>query len=214
MQATLDVNNNNANQSQYLTKELAVEDAEYVCPGQRLGHCDDFVAGEGTYERNNYIHASVVGFRRISQQSASATPARPILSVVKEREPAVVPDLQNTVTARVTKVNPRFASVEILCVGSKTLKEAFPGIIRAQEVRATETDKVEIYKCFRPGDIVKAEVISLGDSRSYFLSTAKNELGVIFAKSIAGAAMIPISWEAMICPKTKMKEFRKVAKTS
>jgi hypothetical protein len=53
-------------------------------------------------------------------------------------------------------------------------------------VRATEIDKIEIYKCFRPGDIIKAEVISLGDSRSYILSTAKNEYGVMYATSVAG----------------------------
>jgi exosome complex component CSL4 len=113
-------------------------------------------------------------------------------------------------------------------------------------VRATEVDKVEIYKSFRPGDIVSAEIvrshlpsiggssanaflpqISLGDARSYFLSTAKNELGVIYAKSVANVTvtllacvrslilwsqMIPISWNQMQCPKTKTKEFRKVAK--
>jgi exosome complex component CSL4 len=81
-----------------------------------------------------------------------------------------------------------------------------------QDVRATETNKVEIYKSFRPGDVIRAEVISLGDFRSYYLSTAKNELGVVFAKSVAGHTMIPISWEMMQCPKTKMKEYRKVAK--
>jgi exosome complex component CSL4 len=72
--------------------------------------------------------------------------------------------------------------------------------------------QVEIYKSFRPGDIVRAVVISLGTSRSYFLSTARNDLGVIFARSVAGVTMIPLSWECMICPKTKTKEFRKVCK--
>jgi len=52
----------------------------------------------------------------------------------------------------------------------------------------------------------------LGDARSYYLSTAKNEYGVIFAKSVAGATLIPISWEQMQCPRTKTKEYRKVAK--
>ncbi len=33
---------------------------------------------------------------------------------------------------------------------------------------------------------MRAEVISLGDARSYYLSTAKNELGVVYATSIAG----------------------------
>jgi exosome complex component CSL4 len=58
--------------------------------------------------------------------------------------------------------------------------------LRKEDIRATEKDKVEIYKSFRPGDIVQARVSSLGDSQSYFLSTAENELGVIFAMSEAG----------------------------
>lgn len=41
-----------------------------------------------------------------------------------------------------------------------------------------QVDKVEVFKCFRPGDIVRARVISLGDARQYYLSTAENELGV------------------------------------
>ncbi|KAG5462553.1 MAG: hypothetical protein BJ554DRAFT_4656 [Olpidium bornovanus] len=138
---------------------------------------------------------------------------------------------------------------------------------RTQDVRAVEKDDVQIYKCFRPGDVVRAQVvgccraaapmhflkttdnlsaaaargrrpsqISLGDARSYQLSTAHNDLGVIFAKSVAvrsflvffldpgnadglfprlcraGAMMGPISWREMMCTKTKAIEFRKCAK--
>jgi exosome complex component CSL4 len=61
-------------------------------------------------------------------------------------------------------------------------------------------------------DVVRAQVLSLGDSRSYYLSTAKNELGVVLAKSISGEALVPISWEQMQCPSTLKKEYRKVAK--
>lgn len=69
---------------------------------------------------------------------------------------------------------------------STALKEPFRGTIRKEDVRATEKDRVEIYKCFRPGDIVVAKVMSLGDALSYQLSTADNSLGVVFAKSEAG----------------------------
>jgi len=55
-------------------------------------------------------------------------------------------------------------------------------------------------------------LISFGDKKSYYISTAQNEFGVIFAKSVAGATMVPISWESMQCPKTKVIESRKVAK--
>lgn len=54
---------------------------------------------------------------------------------------------------------------------------------------------MEVVKSLRPGDIIRARVISLGDSTQYFLSTAENELGVRWAKSAAGAIMIPISWQ-------------------
>jgi len=45
------------------------------------------------------------------------------------------------------------------------------------------------------------------------LTTAENELGVVIAKSeAAGEKMVPISWTEMQCPKTYIKELRKVAK--
>ena len=53
-------------------------------------------------------------------------------------------------------------------------------------MRAGERDKVEIYKSFRPGDVIMAKVLSLGDAQSYYLTTCENELGVVFAKSVAG----------------------------
>lgn len=46
--------------------------------------------------------------------------------------------------------------------------------------------QVEIYSSFRPGDLIRAQVVSLGDSRSYFLSTARNDCGVVYAKSTSG----------------------------
>uniref|UniRef100_A0A2K6GTV2 Exosome component 1 n=1 Tax=Propithecus coquereli TaxID=379532 RepID=A0A2K6GTV2_PROCO len=101
----------------------------------------------------------------------------------------------------VSSINSRFAKVHILYVGSTPLKNSFRGTI------------VEIYKSFRPGDIVLAKVISLGDAQSnYLLTTAENELGVVVAHSESGVQMVPISWCEMQCPKTHIKEFRKVAR--
>ena len=73
----------------------------------------------------------------------------------------------------------------ILGVESTSLKEPFKGTIRKEDVRATEKDKVEMYKSFRPGDIVLARVLT-PHTQTYLLSTAENELGVVFAKSEAG----------------------------
>ncbi|XP_054238364.1 exosome complex component CSL4 isoform X4 [Indicator indicator] len=79
--------------------------------------------------------------------------------------------------------------------------------------KKSEDGGVEVYKSFRPGDIVLAKVISLGDAQSnYLLSTAENELGVVVARSEAGVQMVPISWCEMQCPRTHTKDFRKVAR--
>ena len=56
-------------------------------------------------------------------------------------------------------------------------------MIRKEDVRATEKDRVEMYRSFRPGDISLARVISLGDAMvGYLLTTAENELGVVIAR--------------------------------
>ncbi len=70
----------------------------------------------------------------------------------------------------------------------------------------------------------------MGDARSYYVTTARNDLGVIFATSEAGefvslavivtateihstgATMQPVSWQEMRCPKTGKIEKRKCAK--
>ncbi|KAG4919714.1 hypothetical protein JHK84_057031 [Glycine max] len=133
-----------------------------------------------------------------------------------------VPQPGSVVIARVTKVMARSASADIMCVGPKSVREKFTGIIRQQDVRATEIDKVDMHLSFHPGDIVRALVLSLGDARAYFLSTAKNELGVVSAESIAGEILLifweynydPVSWTEMQCPLTGQIEQRKVAKAA
>lgn len=51
----------------------------------------------------------------------------------------------------------------------------------------------------------------MGDSRAYFLSTAKNHLGVVSALSSSGKPLKPVSWEEM-ADDAGVREFRKVAK--
>lgn len=38
-------------------------------------------------------------------------------------------------------------------------------------------------KCYLPGDIIRAKLISYGDSLKLYISTAEDDLGVIFAKN-------------------------------
>ncbi|KAG7383305.1 Exosome complex component CSL4 [Phytophthora pseudosyringae] len=149
--------------------------AGYVAvPGQRLAAEDGKLkAGSGVYVRDGAFFASICGKWRISQDVVEVT------RVNKTVATAQVLRLGDVVIGRVAKITSRQVMVEILCVGETVLKEAFPGTIRLEDVRNHDIDKLVMEEVFSPGMLVKAAVLSFGDTRSYFLSTAKSGLGVV-----------------------------------
>ena len=61
--------------------------------------------------------------------------------------------------------------------------KAMEGTVRRENVREKMVDSVIMIESFRPRDIIRAKVLSLGDSvRSIYLSTAGEELGVMIAQ--------------------------------
>ena len=146
-----------------------------LLPGQPLsvpGHSALPHAGQGTFHRGTHLLSSLVG-----QASTSGS----TLSVQSGSTARfVVPSPDSTVLGRVTRVTPRQANVSILVVdglpcsmgdrtsaayanhaaGEDPMGGDFTGVIRSQDVRATEKDKIRMGDCFRPGDIVRATVVS------------------------------------------------------
>lgn len=175
------------------------------------------VPGSGTYELDGKLYASVVGKVIVSVSNTEGEAGEELRTIVSvatpTQKPKVVPVAGSIVTCRVTKVTPRFAVCDIVCVGTHSVPSAgFKGMIRKENVRSFEIDRVEMHGSFRPGDIVRAQVASLGTARSYELTTAEKELGVVSALSAAEASMVAISFEEMKCPVTGVVEKRKVAK--
>ncbi|KAK0636220.1 hypothetical protein B0T17DRAFT_482314 [Bombardia bombarda] len=197
-------------------------------PGQLLGPASKYQPGPGTHIHESNLYSSLLGVVHINQPAKAPGPAKrlnKILPVVPTELPTItvsrsgvsekreaLPEVGNTVLCRVIRITPRQAVVAILVCGDTVLEAEWQGLIRSQDVRATEKDKVKVYESFRPGDIVRAEVISLGDQANYYLSTARNELGVIMATSEAGNTMYPVSWKEYKDPETGFSEPRKVAK--
>ncbi|KAI9743847.1 MAG: exosome 3'-_5 exonuclease subunit ski4 (Csl4) [Claussenomyces sp. TS43310] len=201
-------------------------------PGQDLGPISKYQPGLGTHIHASRLYASILGTIQTSAPPklagpskrptkitpAAPPPAPPTVSVL--RAPAtdtkarseVIPEVNSLVLCKVTRITPRQATVSIFVVGETVLDGEWQGLIRVQDVRATEKDRVKIFDSFRPGDVVRAIVISLGDQSSYYLSTARNDLGVIMATSELGNAMYPVSWKEYRDPETGVSESRKVAK--
>lgn len=200
-----------------------VEANSFVVPGQVLGPESEYQCGNGTFSRGGFVVSALAGkvsflaaqSSASSEEEGSVSSNLPIAQVVNANaKPTVVPKEKSIVLAQVTKITPRFAQVAIVSVDDVTLTEYFPGTVRSTDIQLVQGEVVEVYKSFRPGDLIRAEVLSLGDSRTYYLTTAKPEYGVVLAKSISGHTMEAISSKLMQCPKTKLKEYRKVAKTS
>ncbi|KAJ5946279.1 hypothetical protein N7454_003118 [Penicillium verhagenii] len=152
------------------------------------------------------------------------------------------PAVDSIVLARVTRVQKRQATVSILVVlddvsldpsqnasdndnvasiltsaanpenHSSTDELRFQAIIRKEDVRAVEKDRVVMDEMFRVGDIVRGSVISQGDQSSYYITTARNDLGIVMARSESGNMMFPVSWKEMRDPVTGVSEQRKVAR--
>jgi exosome complex component CSL4 len=123
------------------------------------------------------------------------------------------------VLGKVARITPQNAIVEISLVEGVGSPGPFllEGAIRREDIRGGTTmaeDLGAIEDCFQPGDMVACRILSVGDSRRYFLSTAETQLGVLraFSRTCPGQPMIPISWKEMQCPETGVKEPRKCAK--
>ncbi|KAF7193820.1 Exosome complex component CSL4, partial [Pseudocercospora fuligena] len=183
-------------------------------PGQSLGPTSSTNIGEATHIHNNNLCASISGPIH-SKPSTSKTQKAPTLSIHRTTGP-LLPSIGTKILGRITRTQTRQANISILTIISGSthhnLNDPLPGTIRQQDIRATEIDKVKVSESFRVGDIVRAVVISLGDERAYYLSTAKNELGVVMATSEFGNQMVPVSWREFEDAEMGVRELRKVAK--
>lgn len=48
----------------------------------------------------------------------------------------------------------------ILCVGPSVLARPYRGILKKEDIKSTDKDRIDPYKCFRPGDVILARVVS------------------------------------------------------
>jgi exosome complex component CSL4 len=192
-----------------------------VTPGDRLGTIRQVLPGTGTYVKGGQIYASVVGTLQVENKGdAKDDGDLKLVATVqpnngKEFASNQVLAVGQVVLCRVVRIATQQAQVDILAregvVGM--LKNSHEGAIRREDVRTGANEMVQMQASFLPGDMVLCRVLSLGDSRRYYLTTAEPALGVIHAVSASsGQPMVPNSWKEMECPETGAKELRKCAR--
>jgi exosome complex component CSL4 len=174
----------------------------FVCPGDVLVT----ISGNGLYdpcggcfveEGSNRIRASIAGRVLIEEELGTEQESRFRVSVSSARSQVAsetVIDVGDKVTCRVVRISMNQANLEIISVGDCPLQQSPKGIIRREDVRLSDIEKLIMSECFRPGDILRGVIISLGDSRQYYVSTSDADHGVLYAKSlVTGNLMDPVS---------------------
>jgi exosome complex component CSL4 len=121
---------------------------------------------------------------------------------------AIVPKVGGTVVGQVGHAQSDNVLVRIFKIGSKKLSGVFTGILHISDVEERYVDSMN--DVCKPGDIIRAKVIS-EKNQIYHLSTNDKGLGAVYAFcSICGNLLEPKRYE-MHCPKCGNVEKRKTA---
>jgi exosome complex component CSL4 len=163
-----------------------------VLPGQEIGKVSEVSAGRGCFIDGEVIRSSLLG--HVIQDNTGCVN---VISSFNKliQEPSI--EVGDVVLCRVIKITINQVTTEIISTKDIILTSKYNGSIRKEDVRLHEEDVFEMSSFFQLGDIVRAIVISLGDSRQYFLRTAEAEYGVRFALSKHGSLMTPTSWKVV-----------------
>ncbi|KEF53511.1 uncharacterized protein A1O9_10486 [Exophiala aquamarina CBS 119918] len=201
-----------------------------VVPGEVLGSTASHLPGAGTHVFESNILASIIG--RCLVTPAASKSSKPTISVPRydassagkaNTATVTLPKVGSIILGRVTRVQQRQLSASILSVDPSPHDILsytqitdddlqFQAVLRKEDIRTHEKDKAVINDMYRVGDILRATVVSLGDERNYYISSAGNDFGVVVATSEDGNAMVPASWKEMKDVVTSKGESRKVAK--
>lgn len=189
-----------------------------VVPGDRLGSLRQLQPGIGTYARGGHVYASAVGTLQQRRNNVDQEQQKAVVSIlpIKPLVSSQVLRVGQMILGRIQRVVLQEAVVEIIAAEGigPVPQHAVEGQIRREDIRVGATEEIQVHDAFRPGDIVVAKIIAMGDTRRYTLSTAETELGVIRALSKeTGKPLVAVSWKEMECVDTKVKEPRKCAKT-
>ncbi len=147
------------------------QSGQFVVPGKPLGVIEEFTPGQGTYVEKGKIHAEVCGRTLLDLQNKT-------VSVFPLCPAAKVPKVGSIVTGQVSKLQNKTALIRIFKIGKEQLSGVFSGLIYISDISPSYIDS--IHDAFKPGDIIRAKVIST-KNRVYHLSTNDKNLGTLIA---------------------------------
>lgn len=174
---------------------------QLVAPGDRLGVIEEFTPGPGTYAEQGTVYSEVTG-RALMDMLNKKVSVHPLVHGVS------VPRVGSVVVGQITEVQSRTATLRISKVGKNALSGFFTGILHISDVSPGFVESM--FDVCKPGDIMRAKVVS-DKNRTFHLSTANNNLGVVYAFCSQCGHMLSLRGRSMQCANCGKIERRKDA---
>lgn len=174
---------------------------EIIMPGDELATSEEYISGDGTYEENGKIYATVIGQKDFDESEKIAKiRAFTQLSILKPGD---------VILGEVVNVSNSVASILIsgLEINDKPVGNNLSGVVHVSKMKEDYTSDAR--KEFRIGDLVRAKVEQL--TPSIQLSTNAEEYGVLKARCMKCRDILFNKDGTLFCPVCERSESRKLA---
>ena len=152
---------------------MAVKDGDFVMPGDAIGIIEQYLPGEGTYDDEGDIKASVLGNVKI-------TPEMKTIEVEPVSGSPGLLKVDDVVYGQITDIRNQRVNVKLDSIKGSTRPLALPYMAAIHISKAKEGYLKQLTDAFRIGDIIEAKVDKItGDNID--LRTIDPEDGVVKA---------------------------------
>jgi exosome complex component CSL4 len=172
-----------------------------VVPGERLGVIEEFIPDAGTYVKDSVIYSKTVGRALIDILNKR-------VSVYPLTKNELVPKVSATIIGQIGNAQSDNVLVRIFKIENKQLSGEFSGILHISDVSDRYVESMN--DVCKPGDIVRAKVIS-AKNRIFHLTTNDKNLGILYAFCSKCSTLLEPQRYELHCPKCGNTERRKIA---
>ncbi|MHA1377249.1 MAG: exosome complex RNA-binding protein Csl4 [Candidatus Helarchaeota archaeon] len=179
-------------------KEL--KDGDFVVPGQEIGVIEMYFPGQGTYDDEGKIYATVMGTLKINKRDR-------VISVIKDKK-TPIPEANDIIIGRIDAIKKQVAIVDINNSNDFEPRSTFSADLHISNVAKGYIDNIS--DVFKPYDVIRARVLE--NRETFFqISTAGPQFGVILAFCCICGARLEQRGKNLFCPNCNRFEQRKIA---
>ena len=179
-----------------------ISTGEFLLPGDSICNIEEALPGEGTYEAEGMIYATVTGTMFLDKRR------RTVSIFPKVRKP-LVPKKDDIIIGQANHVNKHMVSLAVKYINGQSVEPSYSAIMHISHCTRAYLDSM--FDAIKSGDIVRGNITDAHSIPLQF-TTTYNEFGVIFGLcSICGEKLHYLRRGTLKCANCSNVEPRKVA---